>query len=72
MATYGKYTLTTAKMKFIRGEMARVCEGIDVELGLDCSGSMSKPAEPGQPSSRFEVGINVLSALAEPMMAGHR
>jgi len=69
MPTYGKYTLTPDQVNFIQDEMASVCEGVDFELGFDCSGSMSNPAEPGKLRTRFEVGRDIFLALAEPVMA---
>ncbi|KAK1754182.1 hypothetical protein QBC47DRAFT_403572 [Echria macrotheca] len=68
MATYGKYTLTPDQVKFIQHETASVCEGVDFELCINDSDSMSDLAEPGKPATRFDVGLDFLLALAEPVM----
>jgi len=69
MATYENYTLDPDQVEFSKHEMDSVCEGIDFELGLDCSGSITDPAELGKLATRFKVGRDFLLVLAEPVMA---
>ncbi|KAH0425461.1 hypothetical protein CcaCcLH18_10920 [Colletotrichum camelliae] len=68
MPIFGVYDLSDKQVEYIQQEKARACEGVDIELAIDCSGSMTDPVSKTSQVKRFDYAKDILSAIAKSVL----